>query len=169
MKAIKLAMYIVSFFDHKGDLITNKKLQKLIYYVEAWNLVFLDSIYDENIEAWVHGPVVREVYNEYKKFGYSQIIQDYPEDSSASKELEKLGKALDINGDKKELIETVLEKYGAMSSFQLELLVHQERPWLEAREGLGPTDKCNKHISRDTMKKYYSSLIHAKEKKEKTS
>lgn len=169
MKATELAKYIVSFFDHKGDLITNKKLQKLIYYVEAWGLVFLDSIYDENIEAWVHGPVVREVYNEYKKFGYSQIIQDYPKDSSASKELGKLEKVLDINEDKKELIEIVLEKYGAMSSFQLELLVHQEQPWLEAREGLGPTDKCNKYINRDTMKKYYSSLIHAKEKKEKTS
>ena len=69
----------------------------------------------------------------------------------------------------RELIEIVLEKYGAMSSFQLELLVHQERPWLEAREGLGPTDKCNEYINRDTMEEYYSGLIHAKEKKEKTS
>lgn len=169
MKATKLARYIVSFFDHKGDLITNKKLQKLIYYVEAWNLVYLNSIYDENIEAWVHGPVVREVYDKYKKFGYSQIIQDYSEGSCASKELRKLEKSLDITEDKRELIETVLEKYGALSSFQLELLVHQERPWLEAREGLGPTDKCNKHISRDTMKKYYNGLINAKEREEKTS
>jgi len=164
MKAIDLAKYIVTFFDQKGDLITNKKLQKLVYYVEAWNLVYLKSVYNEDIEAWVHGPVVREVYDEYKKFGYSPIIQNYPEGTSASQELKALQEALDIQGGRKELIGGVLEKYGAMSSFQLELIAHSERPWLEARGNLGPTDKCYKFIRRDTIKDYYFSLIHAQKK-----
>lgn len=164
MKATDLAKYIVTFFDQKGDSLTNKKLQKLAYYVEAWNLVYLKSVYGEDIEAWVHGPVVREIYNEYKEFGYSQIVQKYPEKSSSLQELEALEKLLNIRGNKKELIETVLEKYGAMSSFQLELLAHTEKPWLEARGNLSPTDKCDNLISRETMKNYYYSLVHVQKK-----
>jgi uncharacterized phage-associated protein len=166
MKAVELAKYVVTFFDDKGDPVTNKKLQKLLYYIEAWNLVYLKSLFSEDIEAWVYGPVVPEVYREYKKFGYSPITQKYPQSSSPSKKLKLLEKKLNICGDQKELIEAVLEKYGAMSSFQLERLTHSEIPWLEARGDCGPIDRCFTAISRKTMKEYYSSLLNVKEEKE---
>jgi uncharacterized phage-associated protein len=165
MKAAEVAKYVVTFFDDKGDPITNKKLQKLLYYIEAWNLVYLKSIFSEDIEAWVYGPVVNEVYQEYKKSGYSPITREYPPGSSSSQELKKLEKTLNIKGDQKELIETVLEKYGAMSSFQLERLTHSEPPWLEARGDCHPLERCSKAISRKTMKEYYSSLLDDEKKR----
>ena len=166
MKAVELAKYVVTFFDDKGDSITNKKLQKLLYYIEAWNLVYLQSIFSEDIEAWVYGPVVPEVYQKYKKYGYSPITRKYPAGSSAFDELKKLENTLNIQGEQKELIEAVLEKYGAMSSFQLERLTHSEKPWAEARGDCGPLDRCFTAINRKTMKDYYSSLLDD-EKKEK--
>lgn len=165
MKASELAKYVVTFFDDKGDPITNKKLQKLLYYIEAWNLVYLKSIFNEDIEAWVYGPVVPEVYREYKKHGYSHITRKYPKNSSPSHELKLLEKKLNFSDAQKELIEAVLEKYGAMSSFQLERLTHSEKPWLEARGDCGPIDRCFTAINRKTMKEYYSSLVNVEEEK----
>jgi uncharacterized phage-associated protein len=159
MKAVDLAKYVATFFDDKGDPITNKKLQKLLYYIEAWNLVYLKSIFSEDIEAWVYGPVVNEVYQEYKNYRYSPITREYAPGSSPSLELKKLEKTLNMSRDQKELIETVLEKYGAMSSFQLERLTHSEPPWLEARGDCHPLERCSNAISRKTMEEYYSSLL----------
>ena len=61
MKALEISNIILTHFDYSGDLITNKKLQKLLYYVEAWNLVYKSSLIDDDFEAWVHGPVVPDV------------------------------------------------------------------------------------------------------------
>jgi uncharacterized phage-associated protein len=160
MQAQNLAKYIITFFDSKGDAVTNKKLQKLLYYVEAWDLVYFDGLIDEDFQAWVHGPVIPKVYGDYKHRGQSQIILDY-KNSSASKEIIKLKSELinSLGDDRVELMETVFLKYGAMSSFQLELLSHSEKPWLQARGNLSPIESCNNIISKKTIQEYYSSLL----------
>jgi uncharacterized phage-associated protein len=159
MKAQDISDYLIVYNDFKGDLLTNKKLQKLLYYVEAWALVYTGSLIDEDFEAWVHGPVVGDVYRRFKNRGYAPILYEYPKDSSSSDVLLDLEKKFGINADQKELIETVLEKYGSMSSFQLEMLTHSEKPWLEAREGLGATEHSEKRINKKTMAEYYKSLV----------
>lgn len=75
MEALTLAPYIIAKAYAAGDGITNKKLQKLLYYVKAWGLVyFTDGIIDDDFEAWAHGPVCPNVYTAYKEFGYNNII-----------------------------------------------------------------------------------------------
>ena len=62
MKALDVAKYILAKSEEYGDLTTNKKLQKLLYYVKAWGLVFIKGgIFDEPFEARVHGPLCRVV------------------------------------------------------------------------------------------------------------
>jgi uncharacterized phage-associated protein len=157
--SLDISNYLVSFFDSKGDPITNKKLQKLLYYTESWHLVYFpEGIINANFEAWVHGPVIPEVYHQFKQFGYSQIKIDYGK-ANASQFNECVIAKMDIGPDSMELIDEVLLKYGAMSSFQLELLTHSEPPWLTARVGLGPTDHCANVIDKALMKSYYHSLI----------
>lgn len=158
MKAFDLSTYIISYSDAKGDLVTNKKLQKLMYYVEAWNLVHLDSLISEDFQAWVHGPVVPEVYHQYKNFVYSPVIIDY-NGKHASHFNDAIAEQNDVKDDKRELIDTVIYKYGALSSFQLEMLSHSEKPWLVARKGLEPTQPSDAVIDKQLMREFYKSLL----------
>jgi uncharacterized phage-associated protein len=157
MKAEEVAKYIIAHFDSHGDLITNKKLQKLLYYVEAWGLVHLGGIIDEEFEAWVYGPVIPNIYHKYSKYGYSPILNEDIKDYNPENYMSKFKKT--ENDDYFELIDTVLEQYGDMTAMQLELLSHSEKPWKDARFGLQLFERGDKAINKETMKTYYSSLI----------
>lgn len=162
MKALEVSNIILTHFDFTGDLITNKKLQKLLYYVEAWSLVYRSSVINEDFEAWVHGPVVPDVYHAFKNFGYSAIKNEYAADSSASDKMRDLLKVSPLDQIQKDIIFAVLNKYGSLTSYQLEVLSHSERPWLESRKNLGPFDHCSIVINKTLMKEYYSSLVNVK-------
>jgi len=156
MNALDVSKIVIAYFDTCGDLITNKKLQKLLYYIEAWSLVHQSSIIDEDFEAWIHGPVIPEVYHKFKIFNYSPIKNEYKEGESASKKLNEL---LKDHIDRKDLIIEVLNKYGQMTSYHLENLTHSEEPWIKARIGLGELDHSSIKIDKKIMKSYYKSLI----------
>lgn len=154
MKASVVAKYIIAKSDNVGDLITNKKLQKLLYYVKAWGLVYFpDGVIDESFEAWVHGPVCPAVYHEYKTFGYNPLRIDY-NGVSSSEYIASFRKQND--SEKVDLIDAVFKKYSPLMSLQLEMLTHSEKPWIEAREGLTPLENGSRVISEETMKKFYS-------------
>lgn len=161
MKATELAQYVIAYNDEFGDLVTNKKLQKLLYYIAAWGLVYFeDGIIDDDFVAWVHGPVCVVAYNEYKSFGYSPLKIDY--NGSASTYIKHFidSHKEELNFvEKLELINAVLQKYSPFSSMQLELLTHSEEPWKEARKGLQPIEKGSTIINKSTMLKFYKSLI----------
>lgn len=158
MKAINVAHFIIANQDHYGDLITNKKLQKLLYYTEAWGLVHLDGIIDEDFEAWVHGPVIPSIYHNYSKYGYSPIKNDDIKDYKASSIIENFKKE---NRDIYDLINIVLKKYGTLTSLELELLSHSEKPWVLARKKLKPFENGGKDniINKSIMREFYSGLI----------
>lgn len=160
MDAKLLAQYVVAYFDSKGDLITNKKLQKLLYYIDSWGLVHFDApIVQQEFEAWVHGPVVRDVYFEYYRFGYSPINISYPNRESVDSFLSTLVNTNEELKNKQELIDDVLEQYGSLTSAQLELLSHSEDPWIKARNGIPPFEASSQIIDKGLMKDYYQSLL----------
>lgn len=161
MTAIDLSKYIIAFFDSKGDLITNKKLQKLLYYSQAWSLaIFGDPIFDEQPQAWKHGPVYVTVYQYFKNFGYNPVAikVDYALSNMDADTWMASFKESNLNERTGELIDEVLLKYGSKSAFELEILSHRERPWLERREGLDDFDASARVISFESMRDYYSSL-----------
>lgn len=128
-----------------GDCITHLKLQKLLYYAQAWSLVLIDKpMFKEEIQAWMHGPVVPEVYDEYCKYGYNEIPKpdEYPM----------------IDKEYEEVLEEVMKTYGIFQAKYLEQLTHSEKPWIEARGDLPLEAKCDKVISLDTMKEYYTLM-----------
>jgi uncharacterized phage-associated protein len=159
MKAWDLGHIITHYVNQKGDKVSHKKLQKLIYYVEAWHLVHMGiSIVDEEFEAWVHGPVVVELFHELKKFGFNDIRVVNAEQDSVDKEIEAIVEKNKIVREQLDLIYEVLNKYGGLSSLQLELLSHSESPWINARKGFAPHENCNEKISKEEIKFFYSSL-----------
>lgn len=137
-----IAAYILS----KRSPITAMKLQKLVYYSQAWSLVWEEApLFGEQIEAWANGPVVRELY-EYHR-GLFQV-QEWG-----------VGHVSNLNDSDRETVDRVLGFYGGMSSQALSNLTHQENPWREARKGLRADERGNHVISLASMAEYYSSLV----------
>jgi len=122
------------------------KLQKLVYYAQAWSLtVFGKSLFEEPIEAWAHGPVVPSLYHFFKESGFESL------DPSEDCEIE-------IEEEAEGIIEDVLSIYGEKSAKFLERLTHSEDPWIIARKGLPPERKSTEEISMESMINYYSTL-----------
>ncbi|HRP36920.1 MAG TPA: DUF4065 domain-containing protein, partial [Candidatus Dojkabacteria bacterium] len=72
-----IADYFISLSNETGSLITNLKLQKLVYYADAWYLAnYGDSLIQEDFQAWVHGPAIPALYGEYKHFSWQPIIRE---------------------------------------------------------------------------------------------
>lgn len=102
----------------EGELISNLKLQKLLYYVQGFNLAIFDKpLFDEDIEAWMYGPVVASVYQNFNKFGSTAITIDKT-DSIAS-----------LSPEEEELFREVLLEYGQFSAIKLMNMTHEETPW----------------------------------------
>lgn len=132
-----------------GDTISPLKLQKLLYYCQAWHLTILGKeLFSENIEAWAHGPVVPSQYARFAHISRTDRI-DISELSLSPAKLNE--KALD-------LLNEVLNIYGEHSASYLEALTHQETPWIKARNGAKPWERSTEVISHKSMVKYYSEL-----------
>lgn len=128
------------------ETMTHKKLQKLCYYAQAWCYTLKDfKLMDTNFEAWIHGPVSPVLYDKFKAFGFSSIklTRNY------------VSRIDDVD---QELLESVWETYGDHTGNALEALSHNEPPWIEARVGYEPHERCNVAISVEAMKKYYVSI-----------
>ncbi|HHA0827787.1 TPA: Panacea domain-containing protein [Staphylococcus aureus] len=139
---------VAKYFIENGEDITPKKLQKLSYYAEAWCNALLNErlIEDTHFEAWVHGPVSPDLYQQYKKYGWNEI--DKPE----------VNVEYSFSDKEKEILDSVIETYGHLSGNELEALTHEETPWLNQRKGLGETETPNNIIKFEDMQSYYSSI-----------
>jgi uncharacterized phage-associated protein len=134
----------------QNDL-TNKKLQKLLYYAQAWNLVLRKKeLFKEDFEAWVHGPAIPVVYQAFRDCGASVITIDVEE-----KDLKNL------SADEQGLLNEVWQVYGKYDASYLELLTHNEVPWLKARNGSMPYEASNAAISKKAMREYYEQKAKA--------
>ncbi len=145
-KVLQVANYFIYKNNNnpKSDF-TNKKLQKLLYYSQAWNLVINnEKLFDDKIEAWIHGPSVPNVYSEFKGFGFNEIKQEIAEPNFS-----------DITTQEKKVLDAVWDVYGKYPADYLEALTHSEEPWQKARTGLMPYDSSSAEISTDDMKRYY--------------
>ena len=147
--AEKVADFMLCFAYEHGDLLTNLKLQKLLYYAQAWYLALYDEpLFDEDIEAWVHGPVVRSIYNRFKDFGWHQITADID------------CKNLNLPDFVQEHLIEVINEYGGFTAYDLERMTHEEQPWQNARQGLQMDDPSNATITWEDMKHYYGHRVH---------
>jgi uncharacterized phage-associated protein len=137
-----IAKYFLAQTDEDaGDLISNLKLQKLLYYAQGFNLALYDEpLFPESIEAWTHGPVVPEVYHEYKDFGSNAI--PIPSNVDFSK----------YDQQTRELLDEVYSVYGQFSAWKLLSLIHEEEPWKDARQD-------NLIISHQALKKHFNTQL----------
>lgn len=141
VRVFDVAAYILA----EMGAMTTMKLQKLVYYSQAWSLVWDEApLFEETIEAWANGPVVRELFN-YHRGSYE--ISSMP-----------IGNPRLLNQAQQETIDAVLEYYGDKPAQWLIELTHMEDPWKQARKGLPKLERGNRVISLDAMADYYSAL-----------
>ncbi|MBB6128338.1 Panacea domain-containing protein [Mucilaginibacter lappiensis] len=146
--------YIIFRLKVEGEgQLSHLKLQKLLYYVQAWSLAFgKGAFFDGKFQAWVHGPVNRTVYNRFKdsKYMYSSInTSDMFEQDIVNK----------LSVEAKKHIDSVLEVYAGYSDTELEGKTHSERPWIEARNDFEPFERCEVELDEEIMKVYYKARL----------
>ncbi len=136
---------VAAYILERQNPISAMKLQKLVYYAQAWSLVWDDRpLFPERIEAWANGPMVRDLYEQHR--GHFQVRGW------------RWGKADRLDGNARATIDAVLGYYGPRSAQWLSDLTHREEPWKEARRGLPEGERGDREISLESMMDYYSSL-----------
>ena len=124
-----------------GDIMSNLKLQKLVYYAQGYHLALFDKpLFDDYpIVAWEHGPVVESLYHDYKQF------------KSGAIEIPKFIDESMFSDEQKGLLDEVFEVLGQFSGWKLRNMTHEELPWKSVEIG--------EEISNDSMKTYFKTLI----------
>ena len=146
-KAIDIAIKLLltakrdSVIEGQGELMSNMKLQKMLYYEQGFHLaVFGTPLFEEEIEAWMYGPVVPAVYEVYKDYGYNGIDPGKVEEIS-------------LSDREQALFDEVYKVYGAFSAIGLMNMTHRESPWANTPAGVGSV------ISRDKMVEFFRTRI----------
>lgn len=146
--------FIIKVDREAGDDITHLKLQKLIYYAQAWHLAMQGRpLFGNRIEAWAHGPVCREVYSRFRHYSWNPIPA-----GAAPSHLEELDEGI------RDFLEEVWEVYGQYSAAKLEHMTHEEAPWLAARAGAAPGSPGQEPISEDLMRDHYGMRMQARKR-----
>ena len=130
------------------------KLQKLLYYAQAWNLVFNGkTLFSNNIEAWVHGPAIADIYQTYKNFDFVHPSVRLSNDDFKSFSVEE-----------RKILDDIWDVYGKYDGSYLESLTHSELPWQEARSGMSSVEPSQNIISTQRMKEYYGEKFERSKK-----
>jgi len=140
---------VARYILHKQGTMTTMKLQKLVYYCQAWSVVWdSEPIFKDRIEAWASGPVVPSLYGIHRG---SFLIDNL-----------SIGNLSNLTKPKIETIDAVLQTYGDKSAQWLSDLTHMENPWNDARKGIPSDQNCEEEITLSSLEEYYSSLTDAK-------
>lgn len=140
----RIAEGLINLSHDKQSPVSNLKLQKLVYYSQAWHLAMYGiALFDEEIEAWVHGPVVPRVFQRYRDFRWGNLPRN---GGTVPQELRRH-------------LEEVWDAYGASSAYELERLTHSEDPWKHARAGLAPDESSHNIITKEAMREYYAARL----------
>lgn len=135
-----------NFFDRNPDM-SLKKLQKLCWYAYSWFIALnnepddddFELLFEGYAEAWVHGPVFRELYIDFRhdnsnKLNSAKLIDD---------------------SETIEFLDEVYRVYGSFTGNDLESITHQEYPWKNARGDLKPSQPSTNRINnRDIFQEY---------------
>lgn len=141
-----VAKYFLSLADEEaGDLISNLKLQKLAYYAQGFHLALYGRpLFEEEIRAWTHGPVIPDLYHEYKHHGAGAIPMPVGFDVNT------------LDAEQRELLDEVYDVYGQYSAWKLRNMTHEEAPWVAAYDSGAGADAVIRH---DAMQDFFRTLI----------
>lgn len=133
--------FIVSGANSEEGGVSNLKLQKLVYYAQGFHLALFDApLFDEDLEAWAHGPVAPGLYHQYKGYGSAPITDsDY--------DLTEV-----FSSEKLDFLNEVHDVFGQFSAWKLRNMTHDELPWMENEDSASIIPKA-------TMQEYFKARL----------
>lgn len=145
---------VANWFLARAENVTNKKLQKLVYYAYAWYIVFFNDspnhienrLFNNRIEAWIHGAVCPDLYSRYRVYGSSEIPR-------------YTGQLTDFSVDEFDVLNQVLNIYGLFNGDELEAICTTESPWLVARGETPAWDASTETIDDAVIFRFYDSKL----------
>ena len=160
-RAASIANEFLDLSDQAERKLTQIEIQKLVYFAHGWNLALTDKpLIGEFIEAWRYGPVVRTLYDAFRKFGSEPITEkatSWRMDSNGKFDCETPVIQSDSPVDDfyaRELVSKVWQKYGSLSAFKLVEITHlPDSPWRQAFEQNKP------YIPNESIQAYFKSLM----------
>jgi uncharacterized phage-associated protein len=145
-----VAAFFIWLCNQSGGFISNLKLQKVLYYAQGWHMALKGKpLFSMKFKAWVHGPVLPEIWHDYKKFSYKPIIMDVAKP--------------DLPPETEKFLRDIASIFFPLDAYELELATHRELPWLRARRGLAPDAQSNTSINDADMLLHFSSLAKSNE------
>lgn len=146
----QVAKFFIWRANHSDSLdvdLTPMKLQKILFHAQAYYLALHGkSLFEEDFEAWSRGPVVRNVYYEYREFGDRRITLNVEEPNFPSEVEMYLSRIADI--------------FLPRNAYVLSAITHKpDTPWKVVRGDLPTGVACNKVIPKSLIKNYYHDSI----------
>ncbi len=149
-----VAEYFISLANNEKININNLKLQKLVYYAQAWHLGICDRpLFPEDFEAWVHSPVIPELYKKYQKHGWHNIKPNQEKDLAK----------LDLPNDILEFLAEVSQEYLYCDDSELETMIRIESPWNQARANLATDEPSHEIIRKEWIREYFGARAEEEE------
>ncbi|MFW2515839.1 Panacea domain-containing protein [Aliarcobacter butzleri] len=140
---------IIHFHRNKYDeSISPMKLQKLCYYAQGFFMALENkTLFENDFQAWQHGPVIKDLYMEYKDYGWKQIdktinLSDYEE-----------------NKEEDIFLMEIVNSFGSYDGSTLSLMTHNETPWIKARGNLQENEASTEIITKDSIRDYFKSIV----------
>jgi len=141
LSAINVAKYLLYKANFDGESITNLKMQKLLYYAQAWYLVnHSKPLFKDDIKAWKYGPIIEEAYHHFKRFRYSPIS------FLNSEKIENK-----IPAKEKIYLDEFYKTFIRFSASDLTQASHNDDPWKNTKQG--------ETISIGSMMIFYKNLL----------
>lgn len=138
---------VINYLLSQCEDITPLALQKVLYYIQGFYYAFTnDFLFSDDCEAWVHGPVYREIYNRYSDYHFDPIEGSSEFDASV------------FTNPEKAIIDSVIQYISCYSGKILEHFTHSETPWLKTRGNLSMDAYSNNIISKDLIGEYFSAV-----------
>lgn len=152
----------------EGMTVSPLKLQKMLYYIQAWMMVFFDRqlLFDDQPQAWVNGPVYPSVYERFKSVGRCNMMSksDFAGEGALTERIVELGQKLCLTDEQKDVLNKLIDIYGSKNQDQLVFMTHCEDPWSIARGDLDPFENSVSPISFDDMYSFYKARYEANRK-----
>ncbi|MEZ6235361.1 MAG: DUF4065 domain-containing protein [Phycisphaerales bacterium] len=151
-KAETVARYLLHLAARSPEPcpITHMQLQKLMYYVQGWSLAYTDEpMFRGEIQAWAHGPVVKQLYPQFADFKQEPIPAGQGAESAALRQQDRA------------LIEAVWTRYGQFSALRLRAMTHAEQPWKVARGDLPEGKESRAEIGHEALRSFFRGEMEA--------
>ena len=143
-KAIDVANFFIDMANNDpDDCMTNLRVNKLLYFAQAWNLVRNNKpLFEDEIQAWQYGPVVPNVYHTFKPCGRERIASTSDDYSFSRLSCEEIMLLIDV-----------MREYGRFSSPALVDMTHEAgSPWARVYD-----PNHNNSITNDSLFDYFST------------